>query len=78
MWARVTVVMPRCAGQPMYSLSKMKKISSEIPVMTSGMISGDVIMPENMVRPRNFLNRAKAIPAIVPRIVAIVALIMAI
>src|SRR5436190_19018158 len=52
--------------------------SMETPVMTSGMMSGADTSPEKSVRPRNLENRARAMPAMVPRIVAKVALITAI
>ena len=71
--ASVTVVKPRVAGQPMNSAIRMNSIRDEIPVMTSGIISGAVTSPENSTRPRNLRNRASAMPAMVPRIVANVA-----
>jgi stage V sporulation protein SpoVS len=70
--ASVTVVKPREEGQPTYCAIKIKKISEEIPVITSGITKGAVTRPENKVRPRNLVNRAKAMPAIVPKIVAMV------
>ncbi len=78
MCASVTVVKPRLPGQPIHSASMTKKSSDETPVMTSGMMSGAVTMPENSVRPRNLLKRASAMPAMVPRMVAMVAEIRAI
>ncbi len=41
--------------------------------MTSGMTMGEVIIPENRVLPLNRPKRASTSPAIVPRIVAMVA-----
>ena len=70
--ASVTVVKPRALGQPIHCAIKMNIISDEIPVITSGMINGAVTRPENKTRPRNLRNRAKAMPAMVPRMVAIV------
>jgi len=67
------VVKPRCAGQPIHWASSRKKISEETPVITSGMISGAVTRPLNSVRPRNLPIRTSAIPARVPRMVAMVA-----
>jgi hypothetical protein len=46
--------------------------------MTSGMIRGAETSPENSVRPPKRRKRASAMPAIVPRMVARVALIRAI
>ena len=77
-WAMVTVVMPRPAGQPINCCMKTKSNSIETPVMTSGMTSGAETSPENKVRPRNRENRAIAMPAMVPRMVAKVALMTAI
>ena len=74
MCAMVTVVKPRSPGQPIQSAIRMKSISDEMPVMISGMIRGAVTKPEKSVRPRNLLKRARAMPAMVPRMVAIVAL----
>ncbi len=73
MWASVIVVKPRWPGQPIHSAIRMNSMSDEMPVMTSGMISGPVTRPENSSRPRNRRNRASAMPAMVPRIVAMVA-----
>ena len=56
----------------------MKSISIEMPVMTSGMTSGAVTKPEKAVRPRKRRKRARAMPAMVPRMVAKVALTKAI
>ena len=50
--ASVTVVKPREEGQPTYCAIKIKKISEEIPVITSGITKGAVTRPENNVRPR--------------------------
>ena len=71
--AMVIVVNPRWPGQPSHSAIRMNSISDEMPVITSGMISGAVTSPENSTRPRNRRNRARAMPAIVPKIVAKVA-----
>ena len=64
---------PRCDGQPVSCCRLTNKSSNDRPVITSGMTIGDVIMPENSVRPRKRPNRASARPAIVPSIVASVA-----
>ena len=48
----------------------MKNISEEMPVITSGMISGAVTRPDITRRPRNLVKRASAMPAMVPRMVA--------
>ena len=66
------------AGQPISCSMKMKSSSIEMPVMTSGMTSGAETRPENSVRPRNRVKRASAMPAMVPRMVAMVALTSAI
>ena len=78
MWASVTVVKPRWPGQPISCAIRMKSISIEMPVMTSGMTSGAVTRPEKAARPRKRRKRASAMPAMVPRIVANVALTKAI
>ena len=74
----VTVVKPRWPGQPISWAIRMKSISIEMPVMTSGMTSGAVTKPEKAVRPRKRRKRARARPAMVPRMVAKVALTKAI
>ena len=74
----VTVVKPRLPGQPIHCAIRMNSISIDMPVITSGMISGAVTKPEKIVLPRNRPKRASAIPAMVPRMVAIVALTSAI
>ena len=50
----------------------------EMPVITSGMTSGAVTRPDKPARPRNCWKRASAMPAMVPRMVAKVALVTAI
>ena len=74
MWAMVTVVKPRWPGQPIDCAITMNSISIEMPVITSGMTSGAVTKPEKAVRPRKRRKRASAMPAMVPRMVAKVAL----
>ncbi len=78
MCARVMVVKPRWPGQPIQSAIRMNSISDEMPVITSGITRGAVTMPVNRTRPRKRVKRASAMPAIVPRMVAMVAEIRAI
>ena len=73
MWASVTVLAPRPLGQPISVSRLTKSIRSDRPVITSGMMSGAEIMPENRVRPLNRPSRASVSPASVPRMVANVA-----
>ncbi len=78
MCAMVMVVTPRPCGQPNSCSSATNNTSNDRPVITSGITSGAVVMPENKVRPLNLPNRASASPASVPRITAPVALTAAI
>ena len=77
MWASVMVVAPRPAGQPMRVCRITNRNRSDRPVITSGMMRGADIMPDNSVRPRNRPMRASASPARVPNSVATVADTMA-
>ncbi len=72
------VVMPRPDGQPISCSSVTNSSSSDRPVITSGMTSGAVVMPESSVRPRNGPKRASAMPASVPSTTAAVAAMAAI
>ena len=57
MWASVIVVKPRAPGQPTQSANMIKKISEEIPVITSGMINGAVTIDSTRQMPTNWLYR---------------------
>jgi hypothetical protein len=70
MCASVTVVAPRPVGYPISVSRLTNSNNSERPVMTSGMMSGAEIMPENKVRPLKRPSRASVRPASVPRSVA--------
>ena len=52
-WAMTMVVMDRPAGQPKLCSMATNSSSRARPVMTSGITSGAVTMPENKVRPVN-------------------------
>ena len=67
------VAKPRCPGQPINCCRLTNNSNNDKPVMTSGMTSGAVIIPENTVRPRKRPKRHSARPAIAPRTVAKVA-----
>ena len=71
--AMMIVVMPRPAGQPISCSSVTNSSSSDRPVITSGITSGAVVMPDSSVRPRNGPKRARIMPANVPSTTASVA-----
>jgi hypothetical protein len=77
MCATSSVENPRRLGQPIHFAVSRNSISVDTPVSTSGMTSGVEISPDSKVRPRNRPNRTSAMPAIVPRMVAALALISA-
>ena len=78
MCAIVMVFMPLVAGQPMKSCNDTNKSKRDRPVITSGITNGEAIIPENNNLPLNFLILAMIKPAIVPMIVAKVAVMAAI
>ncbi len=78
MWAMMMVVMPRPCGHPTSCSSVTNSSSSDRPVITSGITSGAVAMPDSSVRPRNGPKRASAMPVSVPSTTAAVAAIAAI
>ncbi|MCY1371012.1 hypothetical protein D9M69_581380 [compost metagenome] len=49
-WPRMMVSWPRC-GQPKKFCAPTAKSSSDRPMITSGITSGALTMPEKMVRP---------------------------
>ena len=61
------VTMPRSAGQPTICAIATNSSSNDRPVITSGITSGAVTRPENMVRPRKRLIRVMTNAARVPR-----------
>ena len=77
-WAMVIVFMPLDPGHPMKSWSETNKRSRDNPVITSGITNGDAIIPENNSLPLNCLILAMIKPAMVPMMVAKVAVIAAI
>ena len=78
MCAMVMVVTPRPCGQPKSCSIATNSSSSDSPVITSGITSGAVVIPDNSVRPLKRPKRASTRPASVPRITAPVALRLAI
>ena len=78
MCAMVMVPAPRDIGQPINSCRLTNINNSDRPVITSGMTRGAAIRPVNMNRPRYRPIWVSAIPAIVPKMVAKVALVAAI
>ena len=78
MCAIVIVFIPLEVGQPMKSCNDTNKRSRDNPVITSGITNGEAIIPENNNLPLNFFILAMIKPAIVPMIVANVAVIAAI
>ena len=73
----VMVSIPLPSGQPMNCSSDTNSNSIAIPVITSGMTSGAVVIAERNARPRNGPNLVSTRPAIVPRITAPEAVIAA-
>ena len=69
---------PRDIGQPINSCRLTNINNSDRPVITSGMTRGAAIRPVNMNRPRYRPIWVRANPAIVPKMVAKVALVAAI
>ena len=78
MCAIVMVFMPLDPGHPIVFWSETNKSSKDSPVITSGITRGEAIMPEKSNLPLNFLILAIIKPAIVPMMVANVAVIAAI
>src|SRR6185312_2312477 len=73
MCASVIVSAPIPRGQPMACCRATKSSSNDSPLITSGMTMGAVVIPTRSERPRKAPNRARAVPARMPRIVETVA-----
>ena len=78
MCAMVIVFMPLWLGQPIKFCRLTNRSNNDKPVITSGITRGEAIIPVKSIRPLNCLNLASINPAIVPKIVANVAVIAAI